>query len=365
MKRPGRIFAALCIVGAGALAFHIYRAKTRLPAAPVEAPAEAPTPIPTQEPVPVVEPPVSATASAAPVPEVPAQQAEPAPRRIFFRYNRVDSHYGKLAFVEPAHSLTPHFVEQFSCEVVYVSADRGICLSADRGVFTTYAATLFDAQSFAKLGEFSLAGIPSRARVSRNGKMAALTVFVTGHGYTSLDFSTQTLLIDASTGRVIADLESFAVTRNGSPFKETDFNFWGVTFTPDSKRFYATLSSGGEHFLVEGDIEARTARVIHSNVECPSLSPDGTRVAYKKRFKIDNRIVWQLHVLELESGKETSLAEKRSVDDQLEWLDSSTVLYTVPESEQSPSTNVWLAAADGSRKPRLYLRTAYSPAAVR
>jgi hypothetical protein len=378
MKRKARIFAALCVVAVGAQALYIYRAKTRLapppperPDVPVlvpETPAQDPpveqTVLPTSFPAatPASSPPAAAPAAA---PVAAAPPAEVPPDRIFFRYNGVDSHYGKVAYVEPARSEKPNFVDQLSCEVVYVSADRGICLSADRGVLTTYAATLFDAGTFEKLSEFSLAGIPSRARVSRDAKLAALTVFVTGHGYSTLDFSTQTLIVDATSGKVHGDLETFAVTRDGMPFKEADFNFWGVTFTPDSKRFYATLSSGGQHFLVEGDVEGRSAKVIHANVECPSLSPDGTRVAYKKRFKVGDRIEWQLHVLDLASGKETPLSEKRSVDDQLEWLDNATVLYTVPVRDDSPSTNVWLAAADGSRKPRLYLRTAYSPAAVR
>jgi len=287
--------------------------------------------------------------------------------RVFYRYNGVDSHYGRVAYIDTARRSSPQFVEQLSCEVVYVAAGSGICLSAKRGVVTTYSARLFDANTFETRAQLPLNGVPSRNRISRDGKLAAFTVFVTGHGYTALDFSTQTLLLDATTGAVIADLESFSVTRDGKPFKESDFNFWGVTFTPDVRELYATLSSGGNHYLVRGNIEKRTATVIHTNVECPSLSPDGTRVAYKKRFIVDNRIVWELHVLDLSTGKETPLAEKRSVDDQLEWLDTAHVLYSVPETadDTSASTNVWVAAADGKSKPKLFLRTAYSPSAVR
>lgn len=36
---------------------------------------------------------------------------------------------------------------------------------------------------------------------------------------------------------------------------------------------------------MRGDVTARTLTTVHRNVECPSLSPDGTRVAYKKRVK--------------------------------------------------------------------------------
>ena len=230
-----------------------------------------------------------------------------------------------------------------------------------------YSARLFDATTFTPHAQFGLNGVPSRSRVSIDGKLAAFTVFVTGHGYTALDFSTQTLILDTAKGEPIADLESFTVLRDGKPFKESDFNFWGVTFTRDARDFYATLSTGGKHFLIRGNIADRTATILHENVECPSLSPDGTRVAYKKRSLVDNRIVWQLHILDLATGKETALAEKRSIDDQLEWLDEHTVLYSVPEKadDSSASTDVWRAAADGKSKPRLYLHKAYSPAAVR
>ena len=244
---------------------------------------------------------------AAPLPEksgTPAIKALPAQSRVFFRYTGVDSHYGKVAWTDSAHARQAHFVESLNCEVVYVAGGRGICLTADRGVFTTYSASLFDARTFDVSSTFPLKGIPSRARVSIDGSLAAFTVFVSGHGYTTLDFSTQSLLVDTRTGAALADLEDFEVRRDGAVIKEADFNFWGVTFTPDAKQFFATLSTAGKHLLVRGDIDARRMEVIHENVECPSLSPDARHVAYKKRLMDGNRIVWQLQVLELASGRE-------------------------------------------------------------
>jgi len=269
--------------------------------------------------------------------------------------------------VDTANLADLHFVDSLRCEVVHVSGGHGICLSADRGVFTTYAATLFDAKTFEKHNTFALKGIPSRTRVSLDGTLAGLTVFVSGHGYSTLDFSTQTLLIDFATGAVLADLETFNVTHDGVTIDNPDFNFWGITFTPDAKTFFATLSTGGKHYLVRGDIAAHSAVVIHENVECPSLSPDARRVAYKKRLTDGNRVRWQLHVLELATGRETALSEKRSIDDQLEWLDNRHVLYSVPSADDgsSPSTDIWQVAVDARSAPRLFLRNAYSPAAAR
>jgi hypothetical protein len=288
-------------------------------------------------------------------------------QKLFFRSTAVDQHYGSVAWIDVARPRAVHYVDSLRCEVVYVAGGHGICLSAERGVFTTYGASLFDARDFKVSGSFPLKGIPSRARVSLDGKLAALTVFVSGHGYTTLDFSTQTLLVDVRSAKVLADLENFEVRRDGTVIKEADFNFWGVTFTPDARQFYATLSTAGQHLLIRGDIATQRAEVLHENVECPSLSPDARHVAYKKRFVVDGRILWQLQVLELGSNREIPLAEKRSIDDQLEWLDDAHVLYSVPSAEDgsSPSTDVWSAAIDPKVAPVRFIRNAYSPAAAR
>ncbi len=309
---------------------------------------------------------MAATSAAAPAQAAPATAlATTATGRLFFRHSGVDAHHGQLAWREAAGQGDAHFVEQLSCEVVHASGGRGLCLTAKRGVVTTYGAKVFDAATFAVRADIPLQGIPSRTRLSRDGRLGAFTVFTAGHGYANLDFSTQTLLIDTADGRVLADLEQFAVTRDGQPFTAKDFNFWGVTFTPDARGFYATLSSAGKHYLVRGDIASRSATVIHDNVECPSLSPDAQRVAYKKRYIVDGRIVWQFHVLDLRTGVETPLAEKRNVDDQIEWLDDAHVLYALPAPDGSAATEVWATPVDGRGEPVLYLRNAYSPAVER
>lgn len=80
--------------------------------------------------------------------------------RIFFRYNGVDSNYGRLAYIDFSRPAEVHFAGALQCEVVHVSGGRGICLRADRGVFTSYAASLFDAGTFAITSRFPLKGIP-------------------------------------------------------------------------------------------------------------------------------------------------------------------------------------------------------------
>ena len=91
-----------------------------------------------------------------------------------------------------------------------------------------------------------LTGPPISARVSPDGRRAVLTVFETGHSYADAAFSTRTILIETASGRRLADLEDFAIEKDGRPFKAVDFNFWGLTFAPDGDHFFATLKTGGQ-----------------------------------------------------------------------------------------------------------------------
>lgn len=246
------------------------------------------------------------------------------------------------------------------CQRAYFAGGRGICLRRDM----TGSGFLFD-DSFQIVRSFRQLGLSSRARVSPDGRFAASTVFVTGHSYNTPGFSTQTLITDTASGATV-DLESFTVTRNGQRIQSPDFNFWGVTFAADGHHFYATLGTGGHAYLLEGDRTARAARVLADEVECPSLSPDGTRVAYKRPLPGDKR-KWRLHVLDLRTMADTTLAETRSVDDQVEWLDDSRIAYGLQDEGPPPTldVNLWTVPADGSGAPTLYVAHASSPALVR
>ena len=198
-------------------------------------------------------------------------------------------------------------------------------------------------------------GVPSRARVSPDGRYGSVTLFVTGHSYAAAgQFSTNTVLIDMATGREVAQLEDFTIFDGDRQMTAVDNNFWGVTFDPrDSDTFYATMATGGKTYLFRGSVRARTGKVLHENVECPSLSPDGTRIAYKKRTGSASK-PWHITVLDLKTMRETPLAESRSIDDQVEWLDDRRVLYGVDNA-------VWTAPADGCGRAVKYL----SPARAR
>ncbi|WP_405419672.1 TolB family protein [Streptomyces erythrochromogenes] len=104
------------------------------------------------------------------------------------------------------------------------------------------------------------------------------------------------------------------------------------------------MSANGRTHLMRGDLTTRELTALRTNVECPSLSPDETRIAYKKRVGAD----WQLHVLHLQTGQDTALAAPPGIDDQAAWLDDTTVAYGRTEHGR-PS--VYAVPADGSGKP--------------
>jgi Tol biopolymer transport system component len=231
-------------------------------------------------------------------------------------------------------------------------------------------------------------GIPTRARVSRDGRYAAYTVFVTGHSYKDSNMSTKTIILDIARQReagVSGNLESYQTYKPDAqgveqPIAVPDFNFWGVTFSADSNRFYATLRTKGENWLVEGDIAERRIRMLRKDVECPTLSPDGKRIVFKKRQSVsmwplpnaelamqqDNPVVeWRLHVLDLATLQDKPLAELHNVDDQAEWLDNERILYELYDPNHgAPRTNVMVVNADGSGTPQVFLANAGSPVVI-
>ncbi len=248
------------------------------------------------------------------------------------------------------------------CERIYFAGGRGVCLG-EAGGTTALPGGVIGAHAYVFGSDFRirhdirLGGVPSRARVSPNGRYGAVTVFVGGHSYADAGFSTATTLVDLETGRRLGNLEAFAVSRDGQPFRSIDFNFWGVTFGPDSDRFYATLGSHKRTYLVEGSVSGRRMRVLRENVECPSVSPDGARLAFKTRPVDGGTTGWRFHVLDLATMKEIALAERRSIDDQIEWLDDHRIVY-------GDGNTIWVADADGSGTPHKLVSQASSPAVV-
>jgi hypothetical protein len=298
------------------------------------------------------EGPVKASADAATA--LPDAQAAGRPVVLFRAQGHGAAADGQLELAPVSAPAGTPTELPLKCDRTYYAVSAGICLRRGHGFAAGYEAAIFGPDLKVR-HRLAVEGVPSRARVSPDGRYGSVTLFVTGHSYAAAgQFSTNTVLIDMATGREIASLEDFAVAKDDEQMSAVDNNFWGVTFDPrDSDTFYATIATGGHTYLFRGSVKDRTGTVLHENVECPSLSPDGTRIAYKKRTGSASR-PWHLTVLDLKTMRETPLAESRSIDDQVEWLDDGRVLYGTGDA-------VYTASADGRGAPARYLSGAGSP----
>lgn len=282
-----------------------------------------------------------------------------APGTVLVRSTVDGPGYGRLA-VAGDGGRGGRTVGSAECVRVYAAAGTGVCLRPSTRDVGGYELAVLDDQA-RPTRSIPLNGIPSRARVSASGRMVSWTTFVTGDSYSGAGgFSTRSGILDTRANVLAGSLETFAVTLDGHPYAGSDANFWGVTFTPDDNHFYATMSVQGHRYLVAGDFAARTVRTVYDNVECPSLSPDSTRIVYKKRVSDDPAHLWRLTVLDLRSWTETALAESANVDDQAAWLDDHTIAYGRPAD--SRHANVWTVHADGSGAPHILVADAESPA---
>ncbi|MFJ4573749.1 TolB family protein [Streptomyces sp. NPDC088846] len=249
-----------------------------------------------------------------------------------------------------------------SCDRFYASGDSALCLRAKPGVLPKTYAVVLD-RRLRETRRITVPGVPTRARVSASGRMLSWTVFATGDSYATTSFSTRTAILDLRTGYLIKSIEDIPLTIDGARYHAPDVNYWGATFARDDNRFYATVSTKGRTYLVEGNMRDWSAKVLRQNAECPSLSPDNTRIAFKKKVSDDPAAPWRLYVLDLRSMRETPLAETRSVDDQAAWLNDGTVAYALPGAAGRAS-DIWTVPADGTGSPRLAVVGGSSPVVV-
>jgi hypothetical protein len=278
---------------------------------------------------------------------------------IVFRHVSKDdpSRYGMVALAPVDDVSGGSVVTRQVCSRVYYVPAGGFCIDTAGALGIARKGWILGTR-LERVREVKLAGFPTRTRVSRDGRYAAATVFNAGggHSYAQIGaFTTTTKLYDMRNGATIANLEEFRVLIDGKPIKRRDFNYWGVTFASNHQRFYATLSTAGNLYLVEGNIRTRTIRTLTQGIECPSLSPDETRIAYKQRV---GKSSWRLSTIDLRTRQRTQLAETASVDDQAEWLDDRRIVY-------GRSDSIWVVPADGTGRPERLIEGADSPAVVR
>lgn len=245
------------------------------------------------------------------------------------------------------------------CQRFYAAGGTSVCLKLS-GPGPSYAAEV--SRDGKPVRTVPLPGIPSRAKVSKSGNVVSWTSFVTGDSYSVPGgFSTRTGFHDLRTGETAESLEHFDATVEGAPLTASDINYWGLTVGSDDRTFYATLASGGFTWLVKGDLVSKSVTSLRRDAECPSLSPDGTKVAYKKR--IGRLGPWDLAVLDLATNTEKRLPGTAGIDDQATWLTESELAFAaVPKDAKLPAVHV--APVDGSQPAKVLIPEATSPSPV-
>jgi hypothetical protein len=253
------------------------------------------------------------------------------------------------------------------------AAGLGICLQAKRGMLTTYEALVFD-RRFRVLHRLPLAGPPSRARLSADGRLAAVTVFLAGHSYAGASFTTRPAVLDTASGHwVVEDLEGFEVLREGRPMKAADFNFWGISFRA---RRAALLRHAAHRWPLPagrgraaGAPPARRSRGRGMPVAVAGTGDGSPTSGSASPARALATSAGKLQVLALDTGRETALTAEDAQRRRSGSSGSTTARCSMPgrttRRRNDAGDAVWALAADNGAPPRRLLRHASSPAAMR
>jgi hypothetical protein len=270
------------------------------------------------------------------VPVVTGQPIRLDGRTLYFRNLADGPDTGKLAAVPTDDPGTARRVGELHCDRFAAAHGTAICLRLKANSLPALTEMIVLDADLRERHRETLPGTPSRARVSPDGRIVNWTMFVTGDSYAASGFSTRTGLYEVDTGRLVKTIEELAVFVGGKRYFASDVNYWGVTFGADGNRFYVTMASKGKTYLIEADYRAYRGTAIAENVECPSLSPDGRRIAYKQKNPDGT---WRLAVLDLTTRRITHPAEDRPIDDQPLWQGNATLLYPIRNSDNT--VDVW------------------------
>jgi len=285
----------------------------------------------------------------------------PPPPFVMFRTLAPRDAHGHVAMVPARDPGSPRYVTSLVCERVVYASGTGLCLLEEsKDATVKNVAYIFD-KTFTKRQRIELAGVPIRARLSPDGKLATVTTYAEEESPAGERLASESILIDAASGQVLADLREFAVVNERFPAIDGPIDIASVAFEADSDRFYATLSTPAHRYLVSGSVRRRLLEVVGDGVANEAVSPDGRRLAVKKR--VGDRSYWQVMVLDLATMTGHPLNQgPGSVDDQIEWLDDNHLVY---HDATDQGTAIWKLSTDGSTGPQLLIGHAFSPTVQR
>lgn len=301
----------------------------------------------------------------------PPQSAEELPgglasmplnNALVFRNTQATDDYGKVAWIPLDHLQGPRINTGLACDRVYRTGGMLSCLNANRGMNTTYEADIYSVGG-QRLASSPLPGEPSRTRVSASG-MVGVTAFITGESYENVGFSTQTT-IKSPGGKDFGNIQDFTLKIGNKLLTAEDRNLWGVTFAKDGNTFFATAASGKQTWLMRGSLTGKTLTALSENAECPSISPNGKLIAYKKRRTDSLPAHWDIAVQDLAKGTEQIYPLELGFDDQLEWLDADTLLFGQPRADNPGDADIYSLTLEADATPKLFLEHAWSPSVQR
>lgn len=288
------------------------------------------------------------------VPVTAGQTLALDPSTLFFRNLADGPDRGKLAAVPAGDPGTARRVGDLSCDRFAAARGTAICLRLKPDSLPPLTDMLVLDANLKEIHRETLPGTPSRARVSPNGRIVNWTLFVSGDSYAASGFSTRTGFYNLDKQRLIKSVETLPILVGGKRYFASDVNYWGITFAADGNTFYLTMGSKGKTYLIKADYPKYSGEAIAGNVECPSLSPDGRRIAYKQKVATGK---WRLAVLDLATRKIINPPDDRLLDDQPVWRDNDTLLY--PLRAADGSTDIWSVGL--TKPPTLLIRHATSP----
>jgi hypothetical protein len=282
------------------------------------------------------------------------------PPFLIFRTLAPPEAHGTVALLKLGPARAERQLTTLSCVRLHYAGGRGLCAVQEAVKESPgYAAYIFD-RALTRGTRIALPGVVTRIRVAPDGRRGAVTTYFEEETPAGERLATDTRVVDMRSGRQVADLREFAIDSEGFPAPAPPIDVGSLSFERDGDRFFASISTAVERYLVAGSIDHRRMTILRPAMASESLSPDGGHLLVKKPGANG---FWQLAVIDLRTWSERDLQHgKRSVDDQVEWLDNEHVIY---HDTDDIGTSLWMLPVDGINGPQVLVKDAYSGAVQR